>query len=169
MFTIAHCCSVSWVLQYIPYHSDSFKIHFNITPMYTWDIQVISFLLGPCPYLHTIFYLSCVCHPSHLPWFIPNYSTTDIHICQQLAKNKLVWYKLGITITEWESKVVCAQFMLPLLSVHICTQEYKYHMVHNFKYCWSVYFYSWIMLCLFWLINVSENNPYSSLQKCDIA
>jgi hypothetical protein len=67
-----------------------FKIYFNITPIYTWDFLVISFLFSPCPDVHTIFYLSCVmcvCHPSHLPWFgIPNYCTTDVHICQQLAK-----------------------------------------------------------------------------------
>jgi len=37
-----------------------FKMYFNITPVYTWDFHVISFLLGPCPYVHTIFYLSCV-------------------------------------------------------------------------------------------------------------
>jgi hypothetical protein len=106
-----------------------FKMYFNITPIYTWDFLVISFLLGPCPDVHTIFYLSCVCRPSHLAWFgIPNYCTTYVHICQQLAKIR--WFCLHYV--HWSQngsqKVAYAQFMLLPPSVYIGTQEYKkYH------------------------------------------
>jgi hypothetical protein len=64
----------------------------------------------------------CVCHPYHLPWFgISNYSTSDVHICQQVAKNKVVLSKLGALITKWESKsCVCTV----CVTVPICLYWY---------------------------------------------
>jgi hypothetical protein len=54
-----------------------FKMYFNITPIYTWDFHVISFLLGPWPYVHTIFYLLWV-------------------MCVSLISSPLIWYSKSL-------------------------------------------------------------------------
>jgi len=69
--------------------------------------------LSICTY-HFLFVVCdvCVTHLISLDLVSQINSTRDVHICQQLAKNKVVLSKLGTLITKWESKsCICTVYV----------------------------------------------------------